>query len=300
LPENARVLRIGGNDVLILMRVLVDGAADLPAVHALQDQFRLAPLSAPAQPAPLWSSAPPPKDQAARRFVWLINEMLARNPPPAYEKPLLDAFASVGVCGAACSWEKLPASTQALWERMLPELKTQLNAMTRQGLQGGGGWSATPAAMGRFGTNYCLRAGVALAFLLALEPVEAIYPSTSVDQRRQQFDGAHAYRLHLPPGGLPVEAFWSLTMYQVEADGRMYLADNSIQRYAVGDRTPGLKWNADGSLDLWIQRDNPGADKAANWLPTPEGVFALVLRAYQPKADLRDGRFALPVVERLD
>jgi hypothetical protein len=89
-------------------------------------------------------------------------------------------------------------------------------------------------------------------------------------------------------------------MYELMDDGRLFFADNPIKRYAIGDRTGGLRKNADGSIDILIQKDSPGSDSESNWLPAPAGQFKMVLRGYQPKAEVIDYRFRIPGVERVD
>lgn len=299
LPPNAQVIRAPANDVLVLARILVNGEADMPAVTALQDQFKVELIGTGKTP-PRWQAAPP-VEQSPQAFVDMANLMLARNPAPRYEDALMQRLASVGICGAACQWEALSPEVKALWTKQLPAMLASLKG----GLSAAGpksdGWSYSKADLGDFGTDYAYRAQVALGGLLALKTVEAMYPITFVDQQQGRLSGAHRYRLHLPAGALPVNAFWSLSMYEVEPDGKLFFTPNPIARYAIGDRTAGLKVGADGAIDLLIQRDAP-ADPAqrANWLPAPAGDFALVLRAYEPKAELRDGRVRVPAVERLD
>ena len=112
------------------------------------------------------------------------------------------------------------------------------------------------------------------------------------------FDGTRAWRLHFPVGqGLPVDSFWSLSLYEATPDGQYFFTDNPLGRYAIGDRTPGLQTSANGSLDIWIGHDNPGPERQANWLPTPAGPFALFMRAYLPRPDLLDGIYRLPAIE---
>ena len=109
------------------------------------------------------------------------------------------------------------------------------------------------------------------------------------------YDGRKAWRIHFDAGKLPpVDAFWSLTMYERTADGQSFFTQNPINRYAIGDRTAGLKTNADGSLDVWIGHDNPGPERASNWLPAPAGPFTMTLRAYLPKPELLSGAYRLP------
>jgi hypothetical protein len=95
----------------------------------------------------------------------------------------------------------------------------------------------------------------------------------------------------------PVDAFWSLTMYDATD---YYLVDNPIDRYSIGDRTPGVRYGAGGGLDLYLQRDSPGGERAANWLPTTAGAFRPLLRMYQPQAAILDGSYVLPPIARVD
>ena len=299
LPPEVRVLRAPGNDVLVLARLLVNGETDLPAVHALQDRIQAEPLQPGPAPAP-WSAAPP-MAMSAQALVDMANLMLERNPAPAYEQPLLRAWASVGICGADCHWAGLSPEVQALWSRLLPGLMASLKTGLGSAGQVVHGWHYSKADLGNFGTDYHYRAQVALGGLLALEPVEAIYPSVGVDGSGQALSGKHRYHLRMPAGGLPVNAFWSLSMYEREPDGKLFFTPNPAKRYAIGDRSPGLQITADGSVEIWIQHEPPGQpDQLANWLPAPEGPFQLVLRAYEPQAALRDGQVLLPAVERLD
>ena len=115
------------------------------------------------------------------------------------------------------------------------------------------------------------------------------------------FEGLQNWVLHFPAEALPpVKSFWSLSLYEATEDGQFYFTDNPINRYAIGDRTEGLTFNADGSLDIWIGHASPGGARASNWLPAPEGPFALFLRAYLPKPDLLDGAYRFPPVRRVD
>jgi hypothetical protein len=125
-----------------------------------------------------------------------------------------------------------------------------------------------------------------------------MYMRACAPDGRALFDGTKAWRLHFPADRpLPVNSFWSLSLYEATDDGQFFFADNPLDRYAIGDRTPGLTANPDGSLDIWIGHESPGAGREANWLPAPPGPFALFMRAYLPKPDLLDGRYRLPPVE---
>jgi hypothetical protein len=138
---------------------------------------------------------------------------------------------------------------------------------------------------------------VALSGLAALPPAEAMYMRAQGDLRGDLFDGAKAWRLHFPPGGhLPDNSFWSLSLYEATDDGQYFFTDNPLDRYAIGDRTPGLAPNADGSLDIGLGHADPGRERRSNWLPAPAGPFALFMRAYLPKAELLDGRYRIPAI----
>jgi hypothetical protein len=112
-----------------------------------------------------------------------------------------------------------------------------------------------------------------------------MYPMTKTLANGEALDGSkHKYTLTFAAGQFPpVNAFWSVTMY----DGKsQLLIKNPINRYLINSpMLPGMKKNEDGSLTLNIQRDSPGADKEANWLPAPNGPIYLVMRLYWPKTE---------------
>lgn len=156
-------------------------------------------------------------------------------------------------------------------------------------------WGMIMNPVGTYGTDYLKRAFIALG--LGANVVEdAVYPSAMVDAHgKPLFDSSMKYVLHFEKKQVPpVRAFWSLTMY----NDKQFFTDNRIGRYAIGDRDD-LKFNADGSLDLYIQRNSPGADKEGNWLPAPkDGGFSLTMRLYWPKELVLDGTWSPPAVER--
>jgi len=159
------------------------------------------------------------------------------------------------------------------------------------------GWIYPKPNLGDFGQDYLYRARTALSGIAALPPSEAMY-MRAVGPAGGLFPSDGLYRLSLP-GALPVDGFWSLSLYERTSDGRLLFADNPIGRYALGDRS-GLRRNDDGGVDIWIGRNNPGGFHTTNWLPAPaQAPFVLILRAYLPKDELLDGRFRLPPVERL-
>jgi hypothetical protein len=146
---------------------------------------------------------------------------------------------------------------------------------------------------GNFGTNYLLRAAIAVHSLGNAIPEEAMFLHGFFDNEGKKLNGRNRYRIRFkaddPP---PVDAFWSLTIY--DRDG--WLVPNPLGRYSLSDRSRGLVYNKDGSLDILIQHEAPLRDDS-NWLPTPEGEFTITLRAYLPKKELRELTWQIPPIE---
>ena len=124
---------------------------------------------------------------------------------------------------------------------------------------------------------------------------DAVYPLCVGDADGKPLKGENKYVLHFEKKELPpVDAFWSVTMYDAEG----FQVENPIKRYAIGDRD-GLKFNDDGSLDLYIQPESPGKDKESNWLPSPKsGELGVTMRLYAPRPEALDGRWNPPAFQR--
>lgn len=298
VPSGTALVRSPTNDVYVNLRVLVDGPSDLAAANAVQDGFRITPVARAAKPA-VARVQPVPGD--AKGFVDVANQMMALDPPPERDKPLTERYRAIGICGAACSWEALPDSVKAAWNAVYPKLEGEFLAGYRAaGLAQG--WIEYNPASSRLGStgmrDYSLRAA-ALSLgkgMLGVAPLEANYWITFRDAAGQPLSGSKKYHLHLPPGGIPSNAFWSVALYAVQKDGQ-FLSVNPLNRYHVGSRT-GLKPNVDGSLDIWVQAEPPSVDKRSNWLPAPSNGarFELFARAYEPKPQVLKGEFKMPEV----
>jgi hypothetical protein len=155
------------------------------------------------------------------------------------------------------------------------------------------GWSTTMKA-GQPGNGILVRAAFARILPAVNVVQEAAYWTTTRDSTGQTLRGQHEYVLHFPEGQLPPnDAFWSLTMTDVVG----YMVRNPIDRYSLGSRS-GLVPNADGSIDIYLQRTAP-AGHESNWLPTPAGNFKLMLRAYLPGRAVLDGEYLVPPVKRV-
>jgi hypothetical protein len=157
------------------------------------------------------------------------------------------------------------------------------------------GWQMNTDMMGVYGNYYLKRAIVALVGLGANLPEDAVYPLNMGDADGKPLTGANQYVLHFARNEIPpAQAFWSVTLY----DEHGFPTANDLKRNAIGDRDA-LKFNADGSVDLYIQHASPGAEKESNWLPAPAGDFNLTMRVYSPKGEVTDGRWAPPAVKKV-
>ena len=299
VPAADQVVRAPTRDLYVNMRVLVRSESDLPVAQALQDGFKIVP----GQNAVADEPRALPLGDDVERMVDVINEAIARNPPPSDQAPLLERYRAVGICGSACRWNDLSPALQARWRELVPPLRARLKTALdagRRDVERVNGWR--PFRLPRnFAGNYALRAGSAAnsGGIFGLEAAEATYFMALTDAADETLGQGRRYRVHLPGGGLPADAFWSLSLYEFQADGQ-YMLPNPIDRYAVGDRTPGLVRNADGSLDIWIQPEAP-SDPAqyANWLPSPaQNKFYMNARIYQPRPEVLDPTWAMPPVER--
>ena len=293
-PADATLIRAPGNSVWVLVRILVQGPEELPEVQRLQDAITLRALT-PFPP----QDAVEPKLDDAENFIAVVNQVLSRNPPPPADRAELKRIARVGIGPG----KRVPdGAVLAAWKSEYPNLKKRLfdTFETIQPPTIRNGWNYRTADLGNFGTNYAFRAVVAIVGLAALEPAEAIYTFAVSDKDGKALQSDRHYRWRIPPEGLPVDAFWSLTAYEETPQGALYFADNPIHRYAIGDRTSGLIKNPDGSIDILIQHDAPTGPLAANWLPIPTGPVKLALRAYQPRAELIQGRYWYPGIELTD
>jgi hypothetical protein len=303
-PPGMSLVRSPTDHVWIIGRIMVEGFEDVPAVNALQDRFHLTPLRAwlagERDVGDMIDAGLDPKAPVeAARFMMVVDRALRENPPPAAEHALLADFARLGLGGGlAPGIERLPeAVTLPAIGRALAGLVALLDGAGAAGPVRGG-WSPTQRIGESFGHDWLQRALVARRYIGALTSAEAIYPMAHADSQGRALSGAHRYAIRFAPGAEPpVDAFWSLTMYD---DRDCLLVPNDLDRYRIGDRSRGLLRDPDGGLTLRLQHRSPGAALEPNWLPAPEDRFYLCLRAYQPRAELLDGRWRPPDIVRAD
>jgi hypothetical protein len=285
LPKGVEMVRSQSNDAWLLVRVVVNGPEDLAAAA---DGLTRYTLAAVAGDNPLDLKVPVRPDGKA--FITTVNAAIERSGDVRLQARAR-GFADQGI---GTPWEQLSPAQQKLWNDSLPALIAEL----KDGLSAGetvNGWAYPAFNIALYGEDDDLRAKVALGGLAALPRVEAVYFTARSDGEGKPLTGDKSWRLKIPPG-LPVGAFWSLTMYQQEADGRLFFVPNELDRFAVGDRSRHLRPERDGSIELFIQNAKPSGERVVNWLPAPKGKFVLVYRAYLPGAGLLDGSIRLPPV----
>ena len=292
-PTGVAVLRSSTNDVWMLGRIVVEGNEDLPAAAALQQQVKVTPtFSTPAKRF----SVPTSRVEDPANFLGVVNEMLARSPGGKGQTVRAAHFAALGIGADAGA---ISPDVYADWGKAIPRDLAKLRDKFLFRDLSLNGWGYQPKGVGYFGEDDYLRASVALGGLAAMSEDEAMYFQATSDGANAPLSGEHAYRWRIPGGGVPSDAFWSLTMYQAEADGRFFLVENPIRRFSIGDRTSGLVKNNDGSTDILIQRTAPSGPFSANWLPSPAGEMRLSLHAYLPRKELRDRSWRVPPIIRV-
>jgi hypothetical protein len=311
VPEGMTELKSPTSLVWLLGRIYCTGTPeDYAAVHALQDAFKLQPLSTwgtdwtpPAGKVdPSIDMKTPTRDQvnamSATDYFTLLADLMKRNPPTAADKPALETFAAIGLVPG----ESFDAGRfDPIWQSRLPSFsqhRIMLHFLSPDGdMKRENGWTYTTKA-GTYGTNYIQRALITAIGLGANRPEDAIYPTSLKPSLLRSYDGSNRYEMRFAKGELPpVKGFWSLTMY----DENMFFVANPINRYSMSVRT-NPAYEPDGSLVIVIQHDSPGADKEANWLPAPAGTFHLMLRLYLPDPappSIIDGSWTIPAVERV-
>jgi len=311
LPAGVSELKSPTNLVWIIGRTQTNGPSDYAAVHAIQKQYKLTPLASFGKPyTPSQATVDPAVDMkvapvdavmklGTTAFFDRMAALMKQNPPPAADAPVLAKLAKIGIVpGEKFDPSKLdPAIAKGL-EKALPVALEKLTAASKETGEAVNGWRVPSMKLGDFGTDYGTRAVVALVGLGANLAADAVYPSAFVDGEGKTLSGANRYVLHFDKGQEPpVRAFWSVTMYNPES----FFVANPINRYAVSSWMP-FKRNADGSLDLYIQKESPGKDKEANWLPAPDGEFNVTMRMYWPteKApSIMDGTWKPPALKKV-
>ena len=286
-----RAIRAPTGSVWLLGRTLIDGDSDLEQAHAFQDGWR---IKGPESAAPM--------SYAGRNAPWFayftaVQALMNENPPPVTDARMLEGIAPLLQFGKTFDPSRFSPEQVAEIGAGLGDCAARLAQIRRNTLVHNG-WSFPRSSMGDFGQDYDYRAAIAISGLAALPRVEAMYLRANGADGRG-YDSAKSWKLSFTPAQLPpVDAFWSLSMYRLMPDGALSFSENPIKRYAIGDRTAGIKRASDGSFEIIMSRTEPASGPTTNWLPSPaEGNFIPLLRAYLPKAALTEGSCQPPAIQ---
>ena len=298
LPEGVTPIEVETPRGWLLGRMLVQGPDDFDPAMALVDAIWLAGLDefTPGKPPPLpqVKSAQAIDPMDTLEFFRLMNRALKTLPQRPQEAALMAQFDAIGI-GPNSDFdpEALSESERLGLEQALQDGRAMVDAARQRTIPDYNGWMISHK-IGRYGFDYMHRASVVAGGYGNL-PEESLYPAVVFDSDGKLMDGSNRYSLHFEAGNMPpVNGFWSLAAYRL---GNLQLESNEIERYSIGDRTAGLRYNEDGSLTLWLQHERP-QDPHKNWLPVPGGKFMSVMRLYEPARAALDNEYLLPKIER--
>ena len=301
-----KVFRSETELVLAIYRTQLFNPGDLDNVKKIQAGYKAQPLSAfLGQPAP--KAAPvitfikpltPAEQKTSLEFFNILNFVLQFCPTVASETDLMRRFAKIGVvAGKTINVAVLSPETKTEMQQGIADAWADVAVLQKR-------IDAKEVTSGdMFGTreylknNYLYRMAAAVIGIYGNSKQEAIYPIYSVDANGQTLNGANRYTVRFAPGQVPpVNAFWSLTLYELPSS---LLSSNPLNRYLLNSpMLPLFKQDADGGLTLYVQNESPGKDKEANWLPAPAGPFFMVMRLYWPKAEALEGKWIAPPLNR--
>lgn len=312
LPAGVVEYRSPTNIVWILGRIYSTGTpGDYDAVRKIQDQLALVPLSAygkeslplaPVTVDPTIDMKTPVREQVDKMnmtaYFSLLSKAFEKNPPLPSDTAMIERIAKIGIVpGQDFDVSKLPAGIRIALKAVPKLAHAKIMAHVKDAGAFENAWVVTTRA-GQYGTEYLQRATIAAIGLGANRPQDAVYSISEKDREGHDYSGYHKYVIHFEKGmEPPVKAFWSLTMY----DDKYFFVTNRLNRYALGTHDK-LVTNPDGSVDIYLQRDDPGGTKEANWLPAPPGEFIPMMRLYWPNEtapSILDASWRPPPLKRI-
>jgi hypothetical protein len=302
-----QVFRSETQFVFAVYRTQLFNPADIDNVKKVQAGYKAQTLSAfLGRPAPKAAPAidfikplTPAEEKTSPQFFNILNFVLQFCPTDPSETELMARFAKIGVgAGKIFDASKLSPETKATIEQGMADSWADLEALKKEFEEGkltSGDVFGTRAYLKN---NYLYRMIAAALGIYGNSKQEAMYPTYYVDGDQQKLSGANRYTLRFAPDDVPpVNAFWSLTMYDEPAS---LLVANPINRYLINSpMLPQLKKDADGGLMLFVQNESPGKDKESNWLPAPKGPFSMIMRLYWPKKEATEGKWAPPPLQKV-
>jgi hypothetical protein len=311
VPEGMTKIWTPTNLAWLVNRILVKGPADVPNVNAIQDKIIIKSLSVfqgntttSSQPAATQVNASkevpigPQPSLIAPTGIEIFDEIGAAmigNPLNPPDPVLVTKLASIGIGPGKVPSTEANDTIKTALQFGITEGQKMIDARVANFGTVVNGWLAN-AQIGVYGTDYLFRAATTQWGLGANIGQEAYYPGAFTDGQGNPLSGNSSYIIHFNPGQTPpVDAFWSITMLN---DNGLFV-DNPINRYSIGKYTEGLKNNTDGSLDIYLQKSSPGADKESNWLPSAEGAFNMNFRMYLPQPQILNGTWQLPLVQKV-
>ncbi|MDI9846751.1 DUF1254 domain-containing protein [Rhodoblastus sp. 17X3] len=307
-PGVKSVIRCETDFAFVLYRTQLFEPAEFEKVKAIQAGYKVQPLSQfLGKPAP--AAAPvidfprpllPEQQRNSVEFFQILNFILQFCPTHASERGLRWRFARIGVePGKALDVAKLaPERRKALEDGMADAWKA-FAAFKASDLDTGKRTAAEGFGTRTFLKNdYVIRMASAALGIYGNSKEEALYPfyySDSAGKPLNGKDGRYTLRFD-PKNSFPVEAFWSLTVYELP---QSLLSANAINRYLINSpMLSSLKRDPDGLVTLYLQHESPGSDREANWLPAPAGPFWTTLRLYWPKPEALDPHWKQPPLVR--
>ncbi len=306
IPANMKEIRVRTKLAVIANRVFVNGEADIPAARAVQAGFHMLPLSVfqrrglkyeiPKMHPPRLAFVPaaPEPLRLFEQIGFGMTQFLSASDD--YADPMVVSFHRIGLSVArGFEWMTLDDATKRGLTRAAVTAEQIIQDAYANSAEIVNGWRYSMGG-GRAGYDLALRAAFATHLLGANVPEQLFYPNVRVDDQNRPLSGANKYVLRFDQNAIPpVSVFWNLSMY----DDREFFIENDFKRYSIGSTTDGLKTDADGSITIYIQHENPGAAKQSNWLPAPLEGFNLTMRLYGAESPILDGSYRLPAVKRL-
>jgi len=313
LPDHITAITCEYNNLALWGRIGVQGPNDVKSANAIQDQLHLTPLSQFDQFKRSGCIAPVDEQFSSQRvrcnmpddlddgleYYYQLARALKYTPPKACDAVVVASLEQIGFedNNHVFAYKTLSEAQKSGLIKAYQFAQKLMDASASTAGESVNGWRWSRKS-GIMGTDYVFRAAWAKWYTGGATADEAIYMDGRRDDLKELFNGSNQYHMHFSKDQLPrVRAFWSISLYDSETGA---FVENSIKRYSIGDRTVGLTYNDDGSLDIYLQQNEPDeAALAANWLPTPTRGFYLNFRLFNPDDSLQNGTWQPPLVQRI-